>query len=135
MSKSVTLGGEVFFLRQPGHYAMQDVLELAEKGVDSESAAGYRAISNLVAACMSEQDYARWEMVARRERSTGEDMIRLVLEGLADRPTVRPSDSSDGPPSTATTSTDAAFLRVVQGEAGRPDRQLILLQAQEARTA
>lgn len=135
MSKAVTFGGEVFFLRQPGHYAMQDVLELAEKGTDSESAAGFRAISGLVAACMSDEDYARWEQIARRERSTGEDMIRLVLEGLTDRPTVRPSDSSDGPPSAGTNSTDDSFLRVIAQEQGRPDRQLILLQAQESRTA
>ena len=132
MSKTVTLGGEVFFLRQPGHYAMQDVLELAEQDADSESAAGFRAISDLIASCMSDEDYTRWVQVARRERSTGEDMIRLVLEGLAERPTSRPSDSSAGPLTTGASSTDDSYLRVMQAKAGRPDLQLMVMMAREA---
>jgi len=132
VSKTVTLGGEVFFLRQPGHYAMQDVLELAEQDADSESAAGFRAISDLIASCMSDEDYTRWVQVARRERSTGEDMIRLVLEGLAERPTSRPSDSSAGPRTTGASLTDDSFLRVMQAKAGRPDLQLMVMMAREA---
>lgn len=134
MSK-VTFCGEPFLLTDPGHYAMQDMLEMAESEIDTDSAAGFKAITKFIAACMDEQDYVRWEGLARKHRSTGEDMIRLVMEGLTARPTSRPSDSSAGPSATAVNSMDDSSLRVLRRMEGRPDLHLMVLQAQEARAA
>lgn len=131
----VTFCGEMFLLTDPGHYAMQDMLEIAESGTDTETFAGFHSITKFIAACMDEDDYARWESLARKHRSTGEDMIRIVMEGLTARPTVQPSDSSDGPSATVGSSTDASSLRVITRLQGRPDLQLMVLQAQEARAA
>lgn len=127
--------GEKFLLTDPGHYVMQDMLELAESGTDSEDAAAFRAITSFIAACMDEDDYARWEAVARKNRSTGEAMIRLVMEGLTARPTERPSGSSDGPTATAVNSTGDSSSRAAARLSGRPDLQLMVLRAQEARAA
>lgn len=137
MSK-VDFCGETFtFVDEVGDFALMEFAESAER-VDSESLAGLAAIMRLLKAAVVEEDWPRFQATARRQRASVEDCMKLVMqifEEESGRPTVRPSDSSDGPPVTAGKSVDASSLRVAQRLQGRPDLQLMVLQAAESRSA
>ena len=87
------------------------------------------------------EDRERFEAVCDRELPSDEELMEFVakvLAAVAQRPTGRPADSSSGPTSIEPKSvSEPAYLRVVQREeeAGRPDRALMVLMAQEGRSA
>lgn len=78
-----------------------------------------------------------WELV-RNHRQSLEDLATLamaLIEALTERPTQRPSGSSDGPSSTDARSEDGSSLPALHVLNGRPDLQVAVVQASDARKA
>lgn len=91
-----------------------------------------QALRRVLAVLIHSDDVERCWALALANRQTLEDMADLsfkLLEAATARPTERPSDSSAGPSSTATRSTDDVFSRALRAEEGRPDRQVAVLRA------
>jgi hypothetical protein len=135
----VTFHGETFAMADRiGLMPLMRFAKFAKAGVDSADMAGLAALYDLLEQCIDPQDWPRFEACADKNRADGEELLEVVtdvIERLTDRPTTRPSVSSDGPRtvepnSTASSSSDASRLLP-----GRPDLQLFVVQAQEARAA
>jgi hypothetical protein len=81
----------------------------AEADVNIESMAGKAAVYSLIRAVVDPADWPRFEKTANAHAAdTAEllDVCTAILVHFAGRPTVRPSDSSDGPPATTENSRD-----------------------------
>jgi hypothetical protein len=123
-----------------GLMPMMRFAKVAKAGVDSDDLDGLAAMYDLLEQCIADDEWARFQAHADRTRADGDELmsvVKRVFEVLSERPTRRPSDSSGGPLTTEPSSTDGSFSQVIAREeaAGRPDRALILVQAQEARAA
>lgn len=93
------------------------------------------AIYDLLETCFDPADWERFQQAAMKHRSdTGElmDVVKQVFKVVADRPTSRPADSSDGPLSTEPSSMSTHVDRAIAQLDGRPDLQLVVVRAQEA---
>jgi hypothetical protein len=78
-----------------------------------------------------------WQL-ARKNRQTIQDVVEVgtqLLAVITDRPTQLPSDSSAGQPPTAANSEDADFSTALTLLQGRPDLQVAVIQAHDARSA
>lgn len=135
----VVFYGETFtVVENVGDFAFMEFAEAAER-VDTESLAGLAAIMRLLKAAVVPEDWARFQATARKNRASVEVCMELVMtlfEEETDRPTGRPSVSSDGP-RTIEPKSEAGSSSVVTRLAGqgRPDLALIAIRAQEARSA
>lgn len=110
--------------------------EAAVRGVDSSDAEGMAAMYVLLKACFVAQDWDRFEKLAISERLSHADLLDVVQQcftAVAERPTERPSDSSDGPADTAPRSeVDSSSPVVSRMESrGRPDLALQVVKTQE----
>jgi len=95
------------------------------------------AVSTMLRSLVHPEDFAEFWSTAKANRQRVEDLTALaeaLIESVTDRPTERPSDSSDGPPSTDENSPAVSFSPVVRDleRRGRPDLALMVVQAQEA---
>ena len=118
-------------------WALMEFAEAAEQ-VDDASLAGMAAVMRLLKESVLAEDWGKFRDLARTNKASIEDCMPVVVAVFTaetGRPTVRPSDSSDGPPATSTSSTDVSAGVAVRALAGRPDLQLMVLNAQEARSA
>lgn len=130
--------------------ALMEFASIAQGDVDSSDLAGLAAMFDLLESVIEPDDWDRFRKHAKKSRASDKDLmtlVRKVITGQTDRPTVRPSDSSDGPGKTESSSVDDSsspvaeeteeWLRVkTRLEAdGRPDKALMVLQAHEARSA
>lgn len=135
----VSFAGETFTVADRiGLMPLMRFAKVAQAGVDSADLEGLAAMYDLLEQCIAPQDWRRFQAAADRARSDGEELMGVVGEVmrlLTDRPTSRPSDSSDGPSSTAPNSTGGSSSRVARRLAARPDLQLMVMQSQEARAA
>lgn len=100
-----------------GRISMLDLSEfarLATKGVDSGSAEGVAILADVYLSLLGDSTYQKFR-VHCREHGTDGGVLVEILGGLiaeeADRPTSRPSDSSDGPPSEPGMQTVVSFKR------------------------
>jgi hypothetical protein len=114
--------------------------EVAEYNEKTPATLVVAAIGNLERAIVHEDDCAAFRTVSRANRQSLEDLIDLaqqLIEAVAEVPTERPSNSSDGPTSTgqssAAVSPSPAVTRLEQ--AGRPDLALVVVRTQEFRSA
>ena len=138
---SVTFKGEQF--RVSDSIALMALIKfahVAKGGADSSEMDGLAAMYDLLETTIHEDEWDRFQTHAIKTRATDKDLmmlVRKVIRGETERPTSRPSDSSDGPEAVAENSEDASsspadlHLRVVQRlEAeGRPDKALMVLMA------
>jgi hypothetical protein len=92
------------------------------------------SLRDLVGMLVHPEDVDEFWQLARANRQTQDDVLRVGLEivgALTRRPTARPSDSSAGPPATDTGSTGSsssqAALRLLDK---RPDLQVAVLRAE-----
>jgi hypothetical protein len=116
------------------HYL--DFLEEAS-GTSPDDPKSWQFIKNFAKACLDDGEFEKFWRLARKHGQTGidvHDVLNKLIEAATGRPTEQPSDSSDGqsstePKSTGVSSSLAARL------AGRPDLQLLVHQAQEARAS
>lgn len=93
-------------------------------------------LNDLVDTCLLPSDMDRFDAVCDRECPSYEQLaafVASVVRAISERPTKRPSDSSDGSPSTEPVSTVVSSSPVIRRLQGRPDLQLMVMMAQEAR--
>jgi hypothetical protein len=112
--------------------------KVAQGGVDSGDMAGLAAMYDLLEQVIDPKDWNRFQATADRARVDGDELMMFVakvMKQITDRPTEQPSDSSDGLPTTGVNSTAGSSSPVISRLKGRPDLQLMVLQAQEARAA
>jgi hypothetical protein len=131
----VEFAGERFTVVQPGMATLMDFAEVAMGGVDSNDMAGVVALKGLLRECVAEDEWDRFWALAKKSRATGDELMIVVQEAvaaLAERPTLRPSDSSDGPRTTPPRSEDDSSSRVIARleEKGRPDLALVVARTQ-----
>jgi hypothetical protein len=137
VSERVEFAGEHFEVAEKiGLMPLMRFAKVAKAGVDSDSQAGLVAMYDLLEQCIAPQDWPRFEAHADKVRADGEQLMKVVsdvLEVVTQRPTQRPSASSDGPQtvseSSAANSSDAVIRRLE--EKGRPDLALVVLETQE----
>jgi hypothetical protein len=131
--------GETFEIAERiGLMPMMRFAKAAKSGLDSSDMDGLAAMYDLLGQCIAEKDWPRFEAAADRARADGDELMGVVtrvFEVLSERPTRRPSDSSDGPSTIEPTSTGDSSSRVLARLEGRPDLQLMVMQAQEARAS
>jgi hypothetical protein len=107
---------------------------LAKRGVDSEDIEGVAMIDALIDQCLRPEDVDRFDELCNRERPDFEELMGFVMEVVAEvtnRPTKRPSDSSDGPTPTTVSSTGDSSSRVIARleQQERPDLALLVSKA------
>lgn len=138
MAEVVFYGEKFTFVDSVGDFAFMEFAEAAER-VDTESLAGLAAIMRLLKAAVVPEDWPRFQAAARKNRASVEVCMELVMtlfEEETDRPTVRPSVSSDGPRTIEPKSEEGSSSVVTRlAGQGRPDLALIAIRAQEARSA
>jgi hypothetical protein len=114
--------------------------KLARTGIGSEDFEGMAAMYDLLKSCIADHEWDRFEQVADENRVDGDTLFEVVKDTfavLSGRPTSRPSDSSDGPTPTSTSSTDASSSRAIgrlEGK-GRGDLALLVTQHVEAQAS
>ncbi len=141
MSEPIEFLGEKFAIAERiGLMPLMRFAKVAKSGVDSDDLDGLAAMYDLIQQCVSEEDWVRFEDHADKMRADGDQLmgfVQRVVTELAERPTQRPSDSSDGPQPTPQSSGGDSSSRVVRRleEARRPDLALAVVRAQEARAA
>jgi hypothetical protein len=120
-----------------GDAPIMDFAEIAEQGIDSNEMRGLAAMKSLLRNCLTTEDFAKFWRHATEIRAGSDEMMALVkdtYEALSGRPTVRPSVSSDGEPSTVVSSEAASsspVMRVIDSiPASRPDLKLAVWESQ-----
>ena len=123
----VSLKGEQFKVRNGiALMALMRFAHIAQAGTDSGEMEGLAAMYDLLESAIADEDWGRFQAHAVKARATDKDLmmlVRKVIRGEADRPTQRPSDSSDGPPRTRALSAVDSSSQVIarlEGQ-GRPD--------------
>lgn len=113
---------------------------LASKGVDDADMEAVAAIDALITQCVSPGDLPRFEATCDRERPSLDELIEFVgavMSEVSERPTRRPSDSSDGSQPTSVTSVVDSSSRVIARleSEGRPSLALAVQQATGSRVS
>ena len=103
---------------------------IAKGGVDASEMAGLVALHDLIAQCLADDEWERFQDHATAVRAEGDDLLEVVkqvFEVLSERPTQRPSVSSDGPltaePKSTAGSSSPAVLHFES--IGRPDLSVV----------
>jgi hypothetical protein len=109
----------------------------AKSGLDSLDMEALAVLFDLLEQCIAPEEWVRFQDHADEQRADGDDLLKVVtdtFEVLSARPTRRPSNSSDGPATTAARSTASDFAGVIERmeRKGRPDLAVMVTQAQEA---
>jgi len=133
-ARQVFLCGQGFDVApQVGAMPLMRFAKLARTGIGSEDFEGMAAMYDLLKSCIADHEWDRFEQVADSNRVDGDTLFEVVKDTfavLAGRPTSRPSDSSDGPTPTSTSSTDASSSRAISRLEGRGRGDLALLVTQ-----
>lgn len=112
---------------------------LAQDGVDSTELEGIAATGRMIEAYLAPHEVARFWAHAAKTRATDDELLAvmgLAVMALTGRPTVRSSDSSDGPSPISAPSSDEPLEKVLARiPAERTDLRLIVHQADQARRA
>lgn len=138
MPESLPFLGEQFQVaEQVGLMPVLRFAKAAKSGLDSDNLDGLAAIYDLIEQCLDPAEWQRFEKHCDVQRAGAEDMLAFVakvVELVSNRPTERPSNSSDGPTTTSENSTDDSSTRVIRRleSMGRPDLAVIAIQAAEA---
>lgn len=117
--------------------------KVAKAGVDASELEGLAAMYDLLEQVIHPDDWAKFEKHADQQRADGEqllEVVQAVFVLLADRPTGRSSDSSDGPriiepSSTADSSSPGSNVISRLNGQGRPDLALLVRKREESLTA
>src|SRR5690348_6239631 len=115
--ETIEFHGEQFTLAEDvGTMPLLRFAKLAQDDTDSEDMAGLAAMYDLIEMCFDARDWQRFQAAATRHKAKGSELLAVVsqvFQVLAARPTQRPSDSSDGPLSTAPSSTSTHVDRAI----------------------
>lgn len=99
-------------------------------GIDVNDPAAIRIVKSFARICIAETDFETFWATAKQHRQGVEGVFGVcekIVEAVSDRPTERPSSSSDTPSTTGTSS--ALPASVAARLEGRPDLQLLTQQA------
>ena len=126
---AVPFFGEQFDLNpEPSEYALMEFAEAAADGVDGDTMQGLAAMMRLVTECIDVKDRSRFRVLARKSKAGADDLTKVIQAAFkqeTERPTGRPSDSSDGPTITAPRSVASSDDKPSRF-AGRPDLELMV---------
>lgn len=135
--RRVTFNGAEFAVASKiGLMPLMRFAKVAKAGVDSSDEEGMVAMYDLLQQCIADEEWTRFEAHADKTRADDQELLQVVKDVMAilsERPTSRPSASSDGPQSTAPTSEeDSSSLEVVRRlkSQGRPDLAMAVLRQQ-----
>jgi len=129
---SFELDGVVF--ENEGSVSLIDLSEfarLAAMGVDSQSPEGASIIAEVFLMVLGENTYRRFRTHCRKHGTDDETLVAIIgdlMEEAGNRPTGRPSDSSDGPPNAPATATVVSFSRATVAQVPvqpEPERHLV----------
>lgn len=132
--RSIEWQGESFELAAKlGAMPFLEFARVAADGGDAETLEGMAATYDLLENCFTEQAWVQFRRHAKTVRANGSEImaaVRSTVEAWSARPTVRPSDSSDGSPPTNLRSTDDSSLERVLDRIpeGRTDLKLAVIQ-------
>lgn len=139
------LGAEFHVADKVSSLAFMRFAKVAKAGTDAEDMDGLAAMYDLLQQCIATEDWHRFEAHADTQRADSEqllEVIQKVFAVLADRPTGRSSDASDGPriiepSSTVDSSSPAPAERAISrlNEQGRPDLALLVRRRAESQSA
>ncbi|SFK92711.1 hypothetical protein SAMN05216275_14170 [Streptosporangium canum] len=93
---------------------LSEFARLASQGLDSDSPDGIAAIGEFLTAILGDVTYQRFRRHCRQHKTDGETIVAIIgdlIQDFSARPTSRPSDSSDGPPSTEGTARVVSLSR------------------------
>jgi hypothetical protein len=140
--ESIEFFGEQFALSDSvSEFALLEFAEAASDGQDGDTMEGLASMLRLIKECVArdavldEQGVVithgldRFLSLARRNRAGAKDLIpvlQVVFGAKTERPTGRPSDLSDGPDVTGSSSMPSADVKVANRFDGRPDLRLAL---------
>lgn len=117
--------------------------KIAKAGVDADDLDGLAAMYDLLEQCLHPDDWGRFQAHADKTRADGDELLKVVQDVfavLAERPTGRSSDSSDGPriiePNSTGVSSSPGTDRVIRrlNDQGRPDLALLVRRRAESLT-
>lgn len=134
----LTLHGQQFQMAdQPNGYLMTKFGMMAAEGADTDDPEAARLMMKLLKSCFTPEEFKRFDRLCEDTPTSAEDLLTVVTDAIevwSARPTPRPADSSDGPPTTSPRSTDDFSSRVIQREIerGRPDLAYAAWEAQQA---
>lgn len=149
MGATVEFFGETYALTGAvSEFALLEFAEAAADGQDGDTMQGMASIMRLLRDCIAKEPtvdedgtvvalgWASFRTAARANHASVErdlmPVIQQAFEAQADRPTGRPSDSSDGPALTAPSAASPSADRGMEHFRGRPDLQLQLIQGRKA---
>ena len=135
MSLTVEFCGEHFALSDAiGLMPLLKFAKVAKDGTKSNDMDGLAAMYDLLEQCFIPASWERFQQVATEKRADADTLLAVIpkaIEAITNRPTSRPSDSSDGPVTTSTSSAAGASVRDLFAEASaiepRPDMAMGVL--------
>lgn len=139
MSDRLVFEGESFAVADKvGLMALMRFAHVAKRGVDSDELAGLAAMYDLLAQVIAPEDWDRFQDHALAVHADGDTLMGVIpaaIEIISGRPTLRPSDSSDGSQTTNGNSAGDSSSQVITRleSVGRPDLALMVAQAQESK--
>ncbi len=101
MARGGEFCGEWFPLDPDASVSEFTLMELAEAEASGDAMASMAAIMRVVTEVLSEDECRRFRLHGREQRATAEQVSEFFQAAMTDRPTERPSGSSDGSPSTS----------------------------------
>jgi hypothetical protein len=131
------------FRLKPGEeyeWEMMEFASAAKGGADSDMLSGAAATLDFLRAVIHSDDWERFRKAARDNRAqVARDLMPVVVAAFVqptERPTSRPSDSSDGPKNTKAKSGAGSSSKVIRRleKSGRPDLALMVTMADEVRS-
>lgn len=129
---TVELFGDTFKLNaEVSEFALMEFAEAASSGQDGDTMQGFASTLRFVRECIDPDDLGRFTAAARKNKAKITDLLVVIkasFEQETERPTSRPSDSSDGPSSIEPKSGSNVDDKVSR-LAGRPDLQLMVRSA------
>lgn len=114
-----------------------DFLEVAGS-IDVNDPAGLRMVKDYARICVAESEFEKFWALAKANRQSVEEVFNVLMritEAVLDRPTGLPSGSADTHGSDGTTSAGDDYSRALRVVENRPDLQLAVVAAREARSA
>lgn len=113
MSDTITfLGRDYAVADKLGLMPLIKFAYVANKGTEGSDMEGMAAMYTLLRSVIEDEQWPAFEEHATEARATDDDLMEAVQQAIGvmtARPTSRPSDSSDGPSSTETSSSDASL--------------------------
>lgn len=136
---SVSFAGQDFAVRDRiGAMPLMRFAKIAKTGMDAGDMEALSVIYDLLQSTVAPADWQRFEQAAVDSGADGDELLAVVVDAvkvISGRPTSQPSDSSGGLRTTSPTYAVASSTPVIDRLSGRPDLQLMVRRATEARSA